>query len=224
MISTACPKSRPGSRNPFTPLYLLSHLAPTTQRVTSSTTTAAFVEAGEWCASKGLAIYPLVAHYIVFFSILRHPLAHYACPLLWDSETGQAGEVRRAGVRPQYNMFTLRTWWFQTDFFWHDYLHAHLFGAMRHHHFFQIAYWLQQFLGLILRRSDHWQLVIPHVIARTPTNSWGWGRPFLLPARALAFCFARRFGSLFSDLVQVIHPLGIGVPSTSFALKRNRTI
>ncbi|KAJ7779508.1 TLC domain-containing protein [Mycena maculata] len=56
----------------------------------------------------------------------------------------------------------------KTEFFWRDYPHSHLTGAMKRYYLSQVAYWLQQFLVLILalekRRSDHWELVVHHCV------------------------------------------------------------
>ncbi|KAF7365879.1 Longevity assurance proteins LAG1 LAC1 [Mycena venus] len=168
--------------NPFTPFFLLSHLAPRPERVTASTTTEAFLDAGGKVYVKGLGDLLLVAYSIVLFSLLRLLFTHYAFPTLArrygirkPGKLERFGEQGYAvvyfavfGIWGIYNMSTSRTWWFQTEYFWRDYPHNHLSGAMKRYYLFQIAYWLQQFLVLILglekRRSDHWELVIHHVI------------------------------------------------------------
>ncbi|KAJ7719370.1 TLC domain-containing protein, partial [Mycena olivaceomarginata] len=168
--------------NPFTPFFLLSHLALTPERVTASMTNEAFLEAGGKVYVKGLGDLLLVAYSIVLFSLLRLLFTHYAFPALARRYgIRKPGKLERFGEQGYamvyfavfsvwgiYNMSTSRTWWFQTEYIWRDYPHNHLSGAMKGYYLFQIAYWLQQFLVLILglekRRSDHWELVIHHVI------------------------------------------------------------
>ncbi|KAJ7796475.1 TLC domain-containing protein [Mycena olivaceomarginata] len=55
-----------------------------------------------------------------------------------------------------------------TKAFWEDYPHTHMGGPLKAYYLAQIAYWCQQFtvlgLGLEKRRSDHWELVVHHVV------------------------------------------------------------
>ncbi|KAJ7035756.1 hypothetical protein C8F04DRAFT_1097280 [Mycena alexandri] len=57
-------------------------------------------------------------------------------------------------------MRTTPAFWFRTAFFWRDYRHTHLSGAMKRYYVVQIGYWVQQWtvllLGLEKRRSDYW--------------------------------------------------------------------
>ncbi|KAJ7035738.1 hypothetical protein C8F04DRAFT_1258619 [Mycena alexandri] len=56
---------------------------------------------------------------------------------------------------------------FRTAFFWRDYPHTHLSGAMKRYYVVHIGYWVQQWtvllLGLDKRRSDYWEYMVHHV-------------------------------------------------------------
>ncbi|KAJ6626537.1 TLC domain-containing protein, partial [Mycena sp. CBHHK59/15] len=131
--------------------------------------------------AKGYGDLALLAYTVVLFSFLRLVLSHYAFPALARSrgitkktkllrfgEQGYAVVYFAVFGAWGYVMSQSRTWWFRTEFFWRDYPHAALSGAMKRYYLSQIAYWLQQFLvltlGLEKRRSDHWELVLHHCI------------------------------------------------------------
>ncbi|KAJ7035766.1 hypothetical protein C8F04DRAFT_1394579 [Mycena alexandri] len=63
---------------------------------------------------------------------------------------------------------TTPAFWFRTAFFWRDYPHTHLSGAMKRYYVVQIGYWVQQWtvllLGLKKRRSDYWEYMVHHVV------------------------------------------------------------
>ncbi|KAJ6557031.1 TLC domain-containing protein [Mycena vulgaris] len=131
---------------------------------------------------KGLGDLALVAWSVVMWSFLRLVLTRYAFPALarrWgitkEGKMVRFGEQGYAvvywgvfGVWGVYTLSTTRAFWFRTSYFWEDYPHTHLSGAMKRYYLSQIAYWLQQALVLMLalekRRSDHWEYVVHHVI------------------------------------------------------------
>jgi acyl-CoA-dependent ceramide synthase len=82
-------------------------------------------------------------------------------------------------------MGQLRTWWYQTEYFWigksHtdripsvvsmealDYPHWEMTPELKRYYLMQIAYWCQQFLVLVLGlekpRKDYWELVAHHIV------------------------------------------------------------
>ncbi|KAJ7318607.1 hypothetical protein DFH08DRAFT_819882 [Mycena albidolilacea] len=146
-------------------------------RVTESTTTTAFLEAGGKVYVKRFGDILLVAHSIVLFSLRRLLFTYYAFPVLARRygirESGYAVVYFAVfGVWGIYNMLTTRTK-FQIKYVWRDYPHTQLSGTMKRYHYW-LHYWLQQFLVLILGpekrrttrafRSGDRELVIHHVI------------------------------------------------------------
>ncbi|KAJ6462133.1 longevity assurance proteins LAG1/LAC1 [Mycena sanguinolenta] len=168
----------PSTPNPFTPFFLLSHRAPfPAARPNASTSpdpsVAVYV--------KGPLDLLFIGYAVVLFSFLRLVLSHAAFPALarrWGIT--KRGKVERFGEQGYqavyfasfgawgYNLLTSRTLWFTTRHFWLDYPHTHLPAALKAYYLLQIAYWLQQALvlglGLEKRRSDHWELVVHHVV------------------------------------------------------------
>ncbi|KAJ7456183.1 longevity assurance proteins LAG1/LAC1 [Mycena latifolia] len=174
---------RPAS-NPFTAFFLLSHPAPFPLSPSSAlrATTAPEYTATTQLYNKGPADVLLLGWTVVLFSFLRLVFAHTLFPALarrWgitkEGKLVRFGEQGYAvvywavfGAWGVYIMSTSRTWWFSTSFIWRDYPHDHLSGAMKRYYLCQVGFWLQQALVLILglekRRSDHWELVLHHVI------------------------------------------------------------
>ncbi|KAF8197776.1 TLC domain-containing protein [Mycena galopus ATCC 62051] len=132
--------------------------------------------------SKGPRDLALLTWLILLFSLLRLLFSHHVFPLLarrWG--ISKRAKVERFGEQGYqvvyfsvvglwgiYNMLHSRTGWFDTRAFWAAYPHTHLPGPLKAYYLTQIAYWLQQALvlglGLEKRRSDHWELVIHHVV------------------------------------------------------------
>ncbi|KAJ6557017.1 hypothetical protein DFH09DRAFT_1317592 [Mycena vulgaris] len=81
----------------------------------------------------------LVAWSVVMWSFLRLVLTRYAFPAL-----ATRWSITKEGK--MYTLSTTRAFWFQTSYFWEDYPHTHLSGAMKRYYSSQIAYWLQQAL------------------------------------------------------------------------------
>ncbi|KAJ7085139.1 TLC domain-containing protein [Mycena belliarum] len=167
--------------NPFTPFFLLSHAAPPPARILAATTAPRYTATTQLYV-KGPGDLLLVAWSVVLFSFLRLLLARQLFPALakrWgirkEGKQIRFGEQGYAvvywavfGAWGVYIMSTSRTHWFQTAYFWADYPHTHLSGAMKRYYLSQIAYWVQQggvlALGLEKRRSDFWEYVLHHLI------------------------------------------------------------
>ncbi|KAJ7085141.1 longevity assurance proteins LAG1/LAC1 [Mycena belliarum] len=167
--------------NPFTPFFLLSHAAPPPERILAATTAPRYTATTPLYV-KGPGDLLLVAWSVVLFSFLRLLLARQLFPALakrWgirkEGKQIRFGEQGYAvvywavfGAWGVYIMSTSRTHWFQTSYFWADYPHTHLSGAMKRYYLSQIAYWVQQggvlALGLEKRRSDFWEYVLHHLI------------------------------------------------------------
>ncbi|KAJ7624071.1 longevity assurance proteins LAG1/LAC1 [Mycena polygramma] len=167
--------------NPWTPFFMLSHPAPPPLRANASPLLPHhFVTTQHYI--KGPADLLVIAYSVVGFSLLRLVLSNWAFPALAGRYgIRKPGKVLRfgeqgyavvyfavTGVWGVYIMSTSRTWWFDTQYFWRDYPHTHLSGAMKRYYLSQIAYWLQQalvlLLGLEARRSDYWEFVVHHVV------------------------------------------------------------
>ncbi|KAJ7245926.1 TLC domain-containing protein [Mycena haematopus] len=165
--------------NPFTPFFLLSHAAPfPATRPNASTSPDPSVRV----YIKGPLDLLFIAYAVVLFSFLRLVLTHEAFPALarrlgmtkrtkverFGEQGYQVVYFATFGGWGIYNLLTSRTLWFTTRHFWLDYPHTHLPGPLKAYYLLQISYWLQQFLvlglGLERRRSDHWELVIHHVV------------------------------------------------------------
>ncbi|KAJ7334016.1 TLC domain-containing protein [Mycena albidolilacea] len=132
----------------------------------------------------------LLGYLVVLFSFLRLVLSHYAFPALarrWG--VTKQGKIERfgeqgyavvyfaaMGVWGAYILSTAPSSYasaksylhINTKAFWEDYPHTHMGGPLKAYYLAQIAYWCQQFtvlgLGLEKRRSDHWELVVHHVV------------------------------------------------------------
>ncbi|EJU06038.1 longevity assurance proteins LAG1/LAC1 [Dacryopinax primogenitus] len=123
-----------------------------------------------------------ITYYVVFWSFVRqsivlyilHPLARLAGirkegKLDRFAEQGYAiiyfGFSSSAGI---YIMRQLPTWWYRTEYFWIDYPHWDMLPAMKAYYLLQFAFWLQQFLVLVLRiekpRKDFQELVWHHYV------------------------------------------------------------
>ncbi|KAJ7758691.1 TLC domain-containing protein [Mycena metata] len=65
-------------------------------------------------------------------------------------------------------MSQLTTWWYRTEYFWIDYPHTALPPSLKRYYLLQTAYWVQQFLVLVLGlekpRKDYRELVAHHVV------------------------------------------------------------
>ncbi|KAJ7758682.1 TLC domain-containing protein [Mycena metata] len=65
-------------------------------------------------------------------------------------------------------MSQLTMWWYRTEYFWIDYPHTHLPPSLKRYYLLQTAYWVQQFLVLVLGlekpRKDYRELVAHHVV------------------------------------------------------------
>ncbi|KAG8862671.1 hypothetical protein FRC20_011114 [Serendipita sp. 405] len=124
-----------------------------------------------------------VAYYVIVFSFIRQSLTIYFLkPLARYYGIKKEGKLDRfaeqgyaiiyfvcsgsLGLWTMYNY--LPTWYFRTQYFWIDYPYAHMPGTVKPYYLLQSAYWLQQFLLLVLRiekpRSDFAELVAHHIV------------------------------------------------------------
>ncbi|KAJ7182868.1 longevity assurance proteins LAG1/LAC1 [Mycena crocata] len=167
--------------NPFLACFLLSHKAAPgePERPEAAVTRADW---GGQLYIKGPGDLALLAWTIVLVSLVRLLLSNYvfsAFARRWGiTKEGKLLRFGEQGYTVMYSgifgawgvyiMSTSRTWWYQTEYFWCDYPHNHLSGAMKRYYLCQIAFWLQQFLVLVLglekRRSDHNQFIIHHCV------------------------------------------------------------
>ncbi|KAJ7182880.1 longevity assurance proteins LAG1/LAC1 [Mycena crocata] len=171
------PSLRP-ELNPFLAFFLLSHKAEPPERQAAAVTRAEFT--GQLYV-KGLGDLALITWTVVLVGLVRMLLTSVFRGLGKRWGIVKEAKIRRFGEQGYiivysafigawgvYIMSTSRTWWYQTEFFWRDYPHNYLSGAMKRYYLSQIAFWLHQFLVLVLglekRRSDHNQFIVHHCV------------------------------------------------------------
>ncbi|KIM68795.1 hypothetical protein SCLCIDRAFT_13535 [Scleroderma citrinum Foug A] len=158
----------PNLPNPFGPLLFISY--PITSK------------SGEARYAKGYLDLAFIAYYIIFFSFLRQVVTIRLCQRIARyfkikrrSQLDRFGEQAYAlayfaimgswGVR---NMIQLPTNWYRTEYFWIDYPHWEMIPELKRYYLMHTAYWLQQFMVLLLRlekpRKDYTELVIHHIV------------------------------------------------------------
>ncbi|KIM33290.1 hypothetical protein M408DRAFT_326064 [Serendipita vermifera MAFF 305830] len=124
-----------------------------------------------------------VAYYIVFFSWFRETLGGYILiplarrwgirrPSKLDRIVEQGYAVvyfTASGSLGLWTMYAyLPTWYFRTEHAWIGYPHWEMPGTLKLYYLLQTAYWLQQFLLLLMgvekRRRDFYELVAHHIV------------------------------------------------------------
>jgi len=123
-----------------------------------------------------------VAYYVVFWSFARQSLFEYVLRPLGryfglrkaaklDRFAEQGYAVVYFGAFAIFGIAVMRelpTWWFKTEHFWIGYPHWEMPGKLKTYYLMQMAYWLQQFLVLVLRieapRKDWKELIAHHVV------------------------------------------------------------
>jgi len=159
----------PSSYNPFASLLFLSH------RVSGA-------QDGNNLYQKGFLDLVFMAYYVVVFSFIRQfiilhilrPIAR-RCGIKSEGKLDRFGEQGYAavyfGVMGSWGVHIMRdlpTWWYETKYFWIDYPHWQMPGNLKCYYLLQSAYWIQQFLVLVLGlerpRSDFTELCIHHVV------------------------------------------------------------
>ncbi|KAG8836214.1 hypothetical protein FRC17_008950 [Serendipita sp. 399] len=124
-----------------------------------------------------------IAYYIIFFAFFRQSLTIYFLkPLARHYGIKKESKIERfaeqgyaviyftlSGSLGLWTMYKyLPTWYFRTEYFWIDYPHTEFPGTLKVYYLLQTAYWLQQFLLLVLKiekpRSDFTELVAHHIV------------------------------------------------------------
>ncbi|KAJ7485669.1 longevity assurance proteins LAG1/LAC1 [Mycena latifolia] len=155
--------------NPFGPIFLISHRAPTSDPNDSR-------------YEKGWCDFLFLAYNIVFFACLRQlltvnlfrRLARYF-GLKKQTKLDRFGEQGYAvvyfllsGAWGLRIMAQLPTWWYQTEYFWINYPHWAMTPELKRYYLMQMAYWCHQLIVLLLRlekpRKDYHELVAHHAV------------------------------------------------------------
>ncbi|KAJ7358281.1 longevity assurance proteins LAG1/LAC1 [Mycena albidolilacea] len=152
--------------NPFAPCILLSHRAP----------------GSDPRYGRGKGDITFIAYHVVVFSLIRQFITGTVAPrvgrffgLTRTAKLERFGEQGYAfvyffvfgawGVRI---MSQLPTWWYRTEHFWIDYPHTLIPSELKRYYLMQTAYWMQQFLVLVLGlekpRKDYAELVAHHIV------------------------------------------------------------
>ncbi|KAJ7720000.1 longevity assurance proteins LAG1/LAC1 [Mycena maculata] len=152
--------------NPFARFILLSHRVP----------------GPEPRYARGPGDVAFVAYYVVFFSLARQlitvALGRRVGRFFGIVRTGKLERFGEQGYAFVYFlvfgawgvhiMSELPTWWYRTKFFWIDYPHTAMIPSLKRYYLMQTAYWVQQFLVLVLGlekpRKDYAELVAHHVV------------------------------------------------------------
>ncbi|TEB35652.1 longevity assurance proteins LAG1 LAC1 [Coprinellus micaceus] len=156
-------------RNPFAPLFLISG------RIEDS-------KPGDTRYSKSWFDIPFLAYYVVVFSMVRQFLTvNVSAPIARYFGLRKEGKIERFGEQFYaliyfsifgswgYRVMTsLPTYWYNTDALWLDYPHWDMLPELKAYYLVQSAYWLQQFLVLVLGlekpRKDYFELVCHHFV------------------------------------------------------------
>ncbi|KAJ7026854.1 longevity assurance proteins LAG1/LAC1 [Mycena alexandri] len=152
--------------NPFAPCFFLSHRVPGPKPRYAA----------------GRADITFVAYHVVVFSLVRQVITVNVARrvgrffgLTRTAKLERFGEQGYAfvyflvfgawGVRI---MSQLPTWWYRTEYFWIDYPHTAMVPELKCYYLLQTAYWVQQFLVLVLGlekpRKDYAELVTHHIV------------------------------------------------------------
>ncbi|KAJ7253887.1 TLC domain-containing protein [Mycena rebaudengoi] len=163
------PSSSTSLANPFYPIFLLSHPAPT-----STTDDPHYV--------KGYHDLLILGYNVVFFSLVRQVVtitvsrrvAKYF-GIKRESKLDRFGEQGYAfvyflifGAWGFRIMSGLPTWWYRTESFWIDYPHSEMQPELKRYYLMQMAYWCQQLIVLVLGlekpRKDFNVIVVHHLV------------------------------------------------------------
>ncbi|TFK75815.1 longevity assurance proteins LAG1/LAC1 [Pluteus cervinus] len=163
------PYANPGSPNPFSQFFLLSHRVPE-----SSPEDPRY--------AKGWSDLVFIGYYIVFWSCIRqtlamkisHPLAKWF-GLRRESKLDRFAEQLNALI--YYSVFgywgfrimgQLPTWWYRTEYFWINYPHWDMKPQLKAYYLTQLAHWCQELLFLLLGlekpRKDFQELFAHHLV------------------------------------------------------------
>ncbi|KAJ7146850.1 TLC domain-containing protein [Mycena epipterygia] len=152
--------------NPFAQFFLLSHRVP----------------GPEPRYARGTGDIAFVAYHVVVFSLVRQVMT-----VTVAQRVGRFFGLRRTGKLERFGeqlyafvyfsvfgawgvriMSQLPTWWYRTEYFWIDYPHTAILPELKRYYLMQTAYWVQQFLVLVLGlekpRKDYAELVAHHVV------------------------------------------------------------
>jgi len=126
--------------------------------------------------------FAFLAYYVVFFSAVRQLLCvSVAGPIARYMGLRRQGKIERFGEQfyalVYFTIFgawgyrvmqNLPSYWYETKNFWVDYPHWRIRPDLKRYYLTQAAYWLQQFLVLLLGlekpRKDYWELVAHHFV------------------------------------------------------------
>ncbi|KAJ6516631.1 longevity assurance proteins LAG1/LAC1 [Mycena vitilis] len=154
------------NENPFAPCLRLSH------RATG--------QEARYVRGKGDIMF--VAYHVVVFSLVRQVITVTLAPRVGRyfglTRTGKLERFGEQGYAFVYFlvfgvwglnvMSQLPTWWYRTEYFWIDYPHTAMLPALKRYYLMQTAYWIQQFLVLVLGlekpRKDYTELVAHHFV------------------------------------------------------------
>ncbi|KDQ29361.1 hypothetical protein PLEOSDRAFT_1038998, partial [Pleurotus ostreatus PC15] len=157
------------SRNPFAPLFLLSHRVP-----------ASSEEDPRY--QKGYLDLLFIAYYIVFWSCIRQIITVNICKRIChyfgikkQVKIERFGEQGYAFVYFAFFgawgfriMSQLPSFWYRTEHFWLNYPHWDMKPELKCYYLVQMAYWWQQLivmvLGLEKPRKDYRELVAHHAV------------------------------------------------------------
>ncbi|KAF4602066.1 hypothetical protein EYR40_005268 [Pleurotus pulmonarius] len=157
------------SRNPFAPLFLLSHRVPTSSEEDPR-------------YQKGYLDLLFIAYYIVFWSCIRQIITVNICKRIClyfgikkQVKIERFGEQGYAFVYFAFFgawgfriMSQLPSFWYRTEYFWLNYPHWDMKPELKCYYLVQMAYWWQQLivmvLGLEKPRKDYRELVAHHCV------------------------------------------------------------
>ncbi|KAI0796696.1 TLC domain-containing protein [Abortiporus biennis] len=157
-----------GLPNPFAPLLFISHPVPSPP--------------DDPRYQKGYLDLAFIAYYVVVWSWFRQAIIlHIWKPfgrsygIKKNAKLDRLGEQGHAMVYFAITaiwgwriMRSLPTWWYRTAYFWIDYPHWDMKAELKAYYLMQAAYWIQQFMVLILKlekpRKDYTELVAHHLV------------------------------------------------------------
>ncbi|KAG8914383.1 hypothetical protein FRC01_004100, partial [Tulasnella sp. 417] len=131
---------------------------------------------------KGYGDIAFLAYYVIVFSFIRQGLTFYVLrPLAWKMGIKKEAKLDRfaeqgyaivyfgiSGTLGLWAMYNSPAWYFQGRHYFQDYPYWKMTKFMKSYYLLQYAYWLQQFLILVLRlekpRKDFTELVIHHIV------------------------------------------------------------
>ncbi|KAJ6592860.1 TLC domain-containing protein [Mycena capillaripes] len=154
------------TENPFASCILLSHRVPGPEP--------------RYARGKGDIMF--VAYHVVVFSLVRQVITVTLAPRVGRffglNRTGKLERFGEQGYAFVYFlvfgawgvriMSQLPTWWYRTEYFWIDYPYTAMLPELKRYYLLQTAYWIQQFLVLVLGlekpRKDYAELVAHHIV------------------------------------------------------------